>query len=235
MPVTDIKVYGSARDIRTSDRAEVRLKVSKWGRDWDSTHDSVMGAVDSIINEVKKLMTDNPQGLYEPTIEHLSQKTWNDDIGTAYSESVNVAVVFTDFQVMSHWIFVLTSDTTQVESISWGLAQATKKELNIALCVEAMSNARRQAETLAVSAGLTITGIQTVADPGLFGTTSSVVTEPTSSEPTTTPGGHEDDAIDITPTMIETVVRLAVHFLAEPDPDHNSFPAARRTPSPFFS
>ncbi|MCL2482779.1 MAG: SIMPL domain-containing protein [Propionibacteriaceae bacterium] len=234
MSVTDIKVYGTARDIRTSDRAEVRLKVSKWGRDWDSTHESVMAAVESIINEVKKLMADHPQGLYAPTKEQLSQKTWTDDIGTAYSESVNVAVVFSDFQVMSHWIFALSSDTTQVESINWVLSKATKKELNIALCVEAMSNARRQAETLAVAAGLTITAIQTVSDPALFATTTAIVPEPATPAPTT-PADNDDEAIDITPTMIETTVRIAVHFLAEPDPEHNSFPAARRTPSPFFS
>ena len=219
MPLTDIKVFGTARDIRTPDRAEVRLKVSKWGRELTSIHHAVTAAVGTLTDSLRHLAASYPQALGEPSIAQFSQKTWSDDIGTAYSESVDVTVIFSDFQVMSQWIFSLSLDLVQLQSIDWALSAAAQSEVSISLRVEAMRDARRKAETFAVAAGLAIVGIQTLADPELSGDVPAPsAPQPAPVErPTPGNGATGTTGIDVTPVPIESNVRLAAHFLAEPD------------------
>ena len=227
MPLTDIKVYGSARDIRTPDRAEVRLKVSKWGRELPSIHQAVTLAVGALTDSLRQLAASYPQALGEPSIAQFSQKTWTDDIGTAYSESVDVTVLFSDFQAMSQWIFSHTLDLVQLQSIDWALSAAALSEVSISLRVEAMRDARRKAETFAVAAGLVIVGIQTLADPELAGAEPAPPQAPERQAPAVAPIGPNGGGIDITPVPVESTVRLAAHFLAEPDQSTASSPSHR--------
>ena len=227
MPVTDIKVSGSARDVRTPDRAEVRLQISKWGREWESIHRSVTAAVGGLTDAIKKIETIHPQALCDHSISQISHRTWTDDIGAAYSETVDVAVVFTDFQVMSQWIFAQSTETIHIHGITWDLSPAAKSELSISLSVEAIRDARRRAETFAVAAGLAIVGIQTLADTELTGG----VIPPTVlfARKVSMPEGASEGGIDITPAPIETTVKVEAHFLAEPDPDSSPFPTTQPT------
>ncbi|MDR2974734.1 MAG: SIMPL domain-containing protein [Propionibacteriaceae bacterium] len=226
MTVTDIKVTGSARDTRVPDRAELHLQISKWGRDWATTHRTVAASVGALSEAIKQLEVDSPQALYDHSIAQVSQSTWSDEIGAAYAETVDVTMVFTDFQVMSDWIFAHSNETVHIQGIDWQLSPAAKNDLAISLSVEAMRDARRRAETYAVAAGLTIIGINTIADPGLMG------------EPRNDPmpfarvaamkANASADVIDITPSAIETVAQVEAHFLAEPDPSATTYHAATR-------
>jgi uncharacterized protein YggE len=217
MPVTDIKVYGYARAARTPDRAELRLQVNKWGRDWESIHRSVTAEVAALTDTIARLGADHPQAVYEHLISQISQKSWTDNIGPAYSETVDVTATFTDFQVMSDWVFRQSSDTVHIMGIEWGLSVPARNEMSIALSVEAMYDARRKAETYAVAAGLTILGIRTLADPGLVTQEEAAPATPAPTVKPTPKTGTPSDSIDITPAPIETEVRIAVHFVAEPD------------------
>ena len=167
MSVTDIKVYGFARDSRTPNRAHVRLQVSKWGRDWETTHQAVMSGVGKVLDVIRSLMASKPQALQEPSITQISQKTWADDIGVAYSETVDVTVIFTDFHVMSQWIFKQPHGLFHVQRIEWRLSDDIEDEVNMTLSVQAVCNARLKAETFAAAAGLIITGIVALSDPQL--------------------------------------------------------------------
>jgi len=232
MPVTDILVYGSARDTRAPDRAEVRLRVSRWGREWESTHKSVTAATGALMDTIAKLDARNPEALASHSIAQISQKSWTDDIGSAYSETVEITAVFIDFHAMSEWIFAQPSDTVSIQGIQWELSPTTQNELAIALSVEAMRSARRKAETFAAAAGLAIVGIQTLADPGLMDSTDPamkrvphvVVPEPP------TRGASSTEGVDITPQPIETEIRIEAHFLADlaPGPSDPMFPTLRR-------
>jgi len=234
MPVTDILVYGSARDTRTPDRAEVRLQVSKWGRDWESIHQSVTAAAGSLMDAIKELEAKKPQALVSHSIAQISQKSWTDDIGAAYSESVEVTAVFSDFHTMSQWIFAQPTETVNIQGITWALSPSAQSELAIALTVEAMRNARRKAETFAASAGLDIIGIQTLADPGLMNTTDTGTRQPVAvTREATRHGTPSSGGIDITPTPIETEIRIEAHFLADlAANDAALFPRRRSLTSP---
>ncbi|MDR2929527.1 MAG: SIMPL domain-containing protein [Propionibacteriaceae bacterium] len=225
MPATDIKVSGTARDVRTPDRAEVRLQVSKWGRDWDSIHHAVTVTVGGLTNAIKELESDHPHALFDHSIDQISQRRWTDGIGTAYSETVDLLVVFVDFQVMSRWVFNQSSEDVHVDQIRWQLSPSARNELSISLSVEAIRNARRKAETFAVAAGLTVVGIHTLTD-----TATDEDSQPaTSSAPFDGRGSQTGaDSVNITPVPIETKIVIEAHFLAEPDPASSSFPATRR-------
>jgi len=217
MPQTDIEVHGFARDIRTPDRAEVRLQVSKWGRDLASIHQAVAAAVSGLTTTIENLEATKPDALDSHDITQISQRSWTDDIGTAYAESVNVTVVFCDFQAMSQWIFQQSTDLVQVEGITWKLSSASQNTISISLRIEAMKDARRKAETFAVAAGLVITSIETLTDDDV--SDDSTASAPAIPEP---PSGRSASAnghlgINITPVPLETTVHLTAHFLAEPD------------------
>jgi|GEM_PF-1443317 len=230
MQFTDIKVYGWARDVRIPDRAEVRLQVSRWGRDWQSMHQSVAGAVGALTEAVHRFEAENPQALSSHNIGQVSQRTWVDDIGTAYSETVDVIMVFTDFYIMSQWLFHQSPDLFQIHSIRWNLSATARTEMDIALSVEAVRDARRKAETYAVAAGLVLVGVQTLSDPEPDEETDPLVTEPAisvaSSNGRSTGGSRLN--IDITPLPIETQTRIAVHYLAAPDPERSTFPVVQQ-------
>ena len=227
MPATEIKVLGSARDSRTPDRAEVRFRVNKWGRERDYMHRSVTAAVAELTDALRQLTDRQPQALEDHSVAQISQRSWKDDIGTAYSESVDVTVVFTDFQVMSQWIFNESSDTVRVVSIKWGLSTAAQTEVSIALGVEAVREARRKAETFAVAAGLTITGLQSLSEPAPAGNNGTPAAGPTA--PTTITVFDETEyGIDITPIPIDSEVRLLAHFVAEPELDSQALSTRRR-------
>ena len=215
MPHTDIEVHGFARDVRTPDRAEVRLKVSKWGRDLASIHQSVAAAVNGLTTTIEQLDTTSPDALDNHEITQISQRSWTDDIGTAYAESVDVTVTFSDFQVMSQWIFQQPTDLVQVEGITWKLSPATQSAIGISLRVEAMKDARRKAETFAVAAGLVIVSIDTLTDDDISNNSSAVT--PAADPPGRNGSGNNHLGINITPVPIETTVHLTAHFLAEPD------------------
>ncbi|MCL2735100.1 MAG: SIMPL domain-containing protein [Propionibacteriaceae bacterium] len=217
MPTTDIRVYGFARDIRTSDRAEVRLKVSGWGHDATATHETVTDTVESVLTTLKDLAAKHPDGLAQPWIGQHSQKNWSDDIGASFSECVRVNAVFTDFEVMSQWIFHVSTEMVKVERITWGFQDDTKNEIDIALSIEAVNNARRQAETFAVAAGLDITGIRTIADPNLLDADRPEPVDTPIADDVTAHQEQHMDTIDITPAVIETTAQIAVHFIAEPE------------------
>ncbi len=228
MPVTDIKVIGIAHDVRIPDRAEVRLQVSKWGRDWESTHRSVTGTVGGVTDAIKRLEEAQPQALHDYSISQISQRSWSDDIGAAYSETIDITMVFTDFQAMSDWVFTQSTETVRIRGIDWRLSAAARKELNISLSVEAIRDAQRKAETFAVAAGLTIVGIQTLAEPETVGAS---LPRPRGLAAATGRSESGDSGIDITPAPIETTVRIDAHFLAEPEtPTAASFQPTRRTP-----
>lgn len=227
MTTTDIRVLGSARDSRTADRAEICLKVSKWGRDWDYLHQSVMTEVNALLDNLTALVGRNPQSLQEPVVSRVSQKTWNDTIGVAYSEAMLVSVIFTDFQVMSQWVFALTNEHSRSITINWKLSRTARNDLNIALGVEAVRDAQRRAETLAAAANLRIIGIQQIADPEMVRAATPAPIHEVAEAPAAS--DERQDSIDITPAVISTEVRVAVHFVAKPAFD--SDPVQFETPS----
>ena len=187
------------------------------------THRSVMAAVGTVMDVIQRLMRSHPQAVHDPSITQISQRTWEDDIGVAYSEAVEVSVTFTDFQVMSQWIFTQPHDVVRVQRIDWSLSPDIENELKIALCVDAIRDARRKAETFAAAAGLTLTGIMSLSDshpeeedvekpaPTEAPKSSPRQVEPTSSE------------IRITPSIIHTEVCVAAHFTAEAERIHDTF------------
>jgi len=217
MPVTDIKVVGSARGVNSPDRAEVRLQVNRWGRDWAATHQAVTGEVTELMETVKRLEAQQPMAVRGRSIAQISQRSWTDDIGTAYSEAVEVAVVFSDFQVMSQWIFSPEVEAMRVLGITWQLSPNAQKEIDIALSVDAMRDAHRKAETFATAAGLMIAGIQNISHaPGPDGTNTPVPHVLPATDPVPMPRGATE-GVDITPVPIATRIEVEVHFTANPD------------------
>ena len=218
--VTDISVYGRAVDSRVADRAQLRFQVSRWGREWDTTHETVKVAIASVMETLDRLQLDHPRALGDPSISQICQRSWIDDIGVAYSESADVSVFFNDFQVMTAWILMQPNEMFRNHTIDWSLSQAVRDEISIALSVQAVRDARRKAEIFATAAGLAITGMQTLEDPytteseqpGLLDTTEySAVLDDSSSE------------IIIAPTTITTEVRIVAHFSAEPESEHTKY------------
>jgi len=219
--VTDISVYGCARDSRVADRAQLRFQVSRWGREWDTTHETVKVAIASIMEELDRLLLDHPRALGEPSIAQVCQKSWIDDIGGAYSESADITVVFNDFQVMTAWILMQPNEMFRNHTIEWSLSQAVRAEMSIALSVQAVRDARRKAEIFATAAGLMITGLQILEDPciqeseqnGFLGMADQA-------------GATDESSISeivIAPTTIATEVRIAAHFAAEPESEHTAY------------
>ena len=234
--VTDISVYGRAVDIRVADRAQLRFQISRWGREWDTTHETVKVAIASAMETLDRLLIDHPRALEEPYIAQICQKSWIDDIGVAYSESADVSVFFNDFQVMTAWILMQPNEMFRNHTIKWSLSQAIRDEISIALSVQAVRDARRKAEIFATAAGLAITGMQTLEDPytaeseqpGLLDTTeySGTLDDPSSE-------------ITIAPTTITTEVRIVAHFSAEPESEHTAYTQSaqytqHRTGASFF-
>lgn len=220
MTVTDIKVYGFAKDSRSPDRAEVRLQMSRWGRDWEATHQAVKSGVGVVLDALKQVAVDYPTALGDPTISQISQRTWADDIGVAYSEAVDITVVFTDFYVMSEWIFRQPASLFRVMSIGWQLSPAVMNEVNIVLSVDAVRDARRKAETFATAAGLEIIGLAALSDPQLVAEKDADMGEPRP-VPTNTAqqSDSSNDEVRITPTPIENEICIWAHFIAEPEPE----------------
>ncbi|MDR2896106.1 MAG: SIMPL domain-containing protein [Propionibacteriaceae bacterium] len=223
MPPTDIIVTGQARDLRAPDRALLRVHVSKTGRDWASTHHKVTLAVAGVTEAIKQLQLDHPQAIYEHSISQVSQRSWTDDSGAVFSEAVDIAVVFVDFAVMSDWIFNQTSEVVAAESVQWQLSPAARNELRISLSVEAVRDARRKAETLALAAGLTITGIKTITDPGW---TDQAPAGPMMRAMIAGVNADDSQAIDITPSSIETAVRVDIAYLADVETTVDPYPTS---------
>ncbi|MDR0283949.1 MAG: SIMPL domain-containing protein [Propionibacteriaceae bacterium] len=225
MPTSIIHVHGSARDTRSPDSATIRVEVSKWGRDWNLTHQAVRSTVEGLMDDLQQLAADNPKALENPVVVQVSKRSWTDGIGVAYSETVDVAATFSDFQVMSQWVFTHSTETISVYRIDWSLTAATKKEATIALSVAAMREARRKAEAIAAAAGLVIVGIESLTEPPEAGDTSETLA--------TLPGESPSATIEITPTPVDLVVRVEAQFRAELDPDSDT--TTRRAPSLFFA
>jgi len=218
--VTDINVYGRACDSRVADRAQLRFQLSRWGREWDTTHETVKVAIASVMEELDRLLIDHPRALGEPSIAQVCQRSWIDDIGVAYSESVDVSVSFNDFQVMTAWILMQPNEMFRNHTIEWSLSQSVKDEMTIALSVQAVRDARRKAEIFATAAGLTITGMQALEDPCVE------ESEQTSVLASSQPPGMDEYAsseIIIAPTTISTEVRIVAHFAAEPESEHTAY------------
>jgi len=219
--VTDISVYGRAWDSRGADRAQLRFQVSRWGREWDTTHETVKVAIASVMEELDRLQLDHPRALGEPSIAQVCQKSWIDDIGVAYSESVDVTVVFNDFQVMTAWILMQPNEMFRNHTIEWNLSQTVRDEISIALSVQAVRDARRKAEIFATAAGLTITGMVTLEDPTIQESEQSSLFDMTDQ------AGVMDESstseIIIAPTTITTEVRILAHFAAEPESEHTAY------------
>ena len=217
---TDISVYGRASDSRIADRAQLRFQVNRWGREWDTTHETVKVAIASVMEELDRLLVDHPRALGEPSIAQVCQRSWIDDIGVAYSEAVDVSVVFTDFQVMTAWILMQPNEMFRNHTIEWSLSQTVRDEMSIALSVQAVRDARRKAEIFATAAGLAITGMQTLEDP--------LVNESEDNRLADEPEhmSMSDDSsseIVIAPTTITTEVRILAHFSAEPESEHTAY------------
>jgi len=217
--VTDISVYGRASDSRIADRAQLRFQVNRWGREWDTTHETVKVAIASVMEELDRLLLDHPRALGEPSIAQVCQKSWIDDIGVAYSESVDVSVFFTDFQVMTAWILMQPNEMFRNHTIEWSLSQTVRDEISIALSVQAVRDARRKAEIFATAAGLTITGMQTLEDPYVKESEVDGCFDP--SEPVSVEDSPSQ--IIIAPTTITTEVRIVAHFAAEPESEHTAY------------
>jgi len=198
----------------------LRFQVSRWGREWDTTHETVKVAIASVMEELDRLLLDHPRALGEPSIAQVCQRSWIDDIGVAYSESVDVSVSFNDFQVMTAWILMQPNDMFRNHTIEWSLSQSVKDEMSIALSVQAVRDARRKAEIFATAAGLTITGMKTLDDPY---TEESVQTGLL--DMVDNPGMVDDSSseIVIAPTTITTEVRIVAHFSAEPESEHTAY------------
>jgi uncharacterized protein YggE len=177
-----------------------------------------MSGVNVVLDALKQVSTDYPKAIGTPEITQISQRTWADDIGVAYSEAVDVSVVFTDFHVMSEWIFQQPHGLFRVKAIDWQLSPALEKEVNIALSVEAVRNARRKAETFATASGLTITGIVTMSDPQLVTTSDTSLNEPRPVPPQPTHRTETTtDEVKITPMPIESEICIWAHFSAQPE------------------
>jgi len=184
-------------------------------------HETVRSAISAVMEALERLAVDHPGAVEEPSIAHVCQKSWIDDIGAAYSESVDVAVLFRDFQVMTAWILMQPYEMFHTHVIEWSLSQELKDDATIALSVQAVRDARRKAEIFATAAGLSITGMESLEDPR--------VEEPEHgpSEPTadTYPGVLDDlplREIVIAPPTIQTEVSVVAHFTAEPEIEHAS-------------
>jgi len=218
---TDISVYGYACDTRIADRAQLRFQVSRWGREWDSTHETVKTAIASVMDDLDQLSADNPRALSEPSIAQICQKSWIDDIGVAYSESVDISVSFVDFQVMTAWILQQPTEMFHTHSIEWSLSQAVRDETSIALSVQAVRDARRKAEIYATAAGLVITGVSKLDDSCVLDA------GPDPEAPVEDHPGLLDEAapgeITISPTNITTEMRILAYFLAEPESEHTAY------------
>jgi len=235
MLTTEIRVLGSARTSRAPDLAEVRLQVSRWGREWNSTHQAVTAATNELIDVIKRLMVKNPLALEEPSIAQISQKSWSDDVGPAFSETVTVSVTFTDFQVMSRWI-LLSHKTLHVRGIDWMLSPQTKERLTILLSIEAVRDARKQAEILAAATGLRITDLQSLADPRTEIASAPHPTEDMGSSHEDNPS-HNSSAptseITITPAPVYAEVTVAATFLAVSETEQLPFSTQDQQVDPF--
>lgn len=235
MPTTEIRVLGSASTSRVPDYAEVRLQVSRWGREWNSTHQAVTAAANELIDVIKRLITKNPRALEEPAVAQISQKSWSDETGIAYSESVTVTVVFSDFQVMSRWI-LLSHQTLHVLGIDWKLSPETHERLSILLSIEAVRDARKKAEVFAAAAGLAITGLQTLSDPRTeTGANPAPSTEPAPAPEKGTAGRSDSPGGDIiiSPTPVNMEVNIAAYFLASPESDQSEYAPGAQPADPF--
>ena len=218
--VTDISVYGRASDSRVADRAQLRFQVNRWGREWDTTHETVKVAIASVMEELDRLLLDHPRALGEPSIAQVCQRSWIDDIGVAYSESVDVSVFFTDFQVMTAWILMQPNEMFRNHTIEWSLSQTVRDEMSIALSVQAVRDARRKAEIFATAAGLAITGMQTLEDPSVNESENNRLVDEAEHMSMSEDSSSE---IVIAPTTITTEVRIVAHFSAEPESEHTAY------------
>jgi len=213
-------VHGYASDSRQANRAKLRFQINRWGREWDSTHETVKYAIESVMDDLERLSTEHPKAVGHSTIAQACQKSWLDDIGSAYSESVDVYVIFSDFEVMSTWILQQPPEMFHNYTIEWSLSQAVRDEMNIALSVQAVRDARRRAEIFATAAGMSITRLETLEDPPSADTERGRLRLPTDSSS----GMIEDNPpgeILIAPKIIRTEVHIVAHFTAEPESENS--------------
>lgn len=215
---TDIIVRGQARDVRDPDLAELTLVAQTEARDQATAHATVGSAVAALTASAAALQTANPGACDGLSASQAHQSSWTSKMGQRFTETVTATMRFTDFAVMSEWVFANTNAIVQLQHISWQLSRPVRDAVRRQLGMAAVADARDRAETFADAAGLTVIAVARLADPGLLFGSARINSDeiPLATRARFLGAAVTDDqGIDLTPDPIETTALVEAHFLAE--------------------
>jgi len=212
---TDITVRGQARDVREPDRAVLTLQARAEGSDMTKVHTAVVEAMASLNASVEALRVAHPGALERFSVSQAYQNHYVVKNVMRFYETVRMTARFTDFPVMSDWAFKSANEVISLSGVEWTLSAEVLDEVRDQLGRAAVLDARVRATTFAEAAGMTIVGVQGLADPGLLAGTRSDDPRDRALMLAGGRGGSADAMIDLTPEPIETIAAVEAHFLAE--------------------
>lgn len=166
---SSITVTGSGTAEATPDEARLRIAVQATAEDASTARDAVAENVSAVREALVALGIDEDQirtvdyDLYEDErrAERRAQRRQSGDVTTVYRGTHDLAVEIGDTDRLGAAIDAAVDAGATVQDAGYTLTDATRDRLRTEALENAMADARSEADTVAASANLSVTGMQT--------------------------------------------------------------------------
>jgi hypothetical protein len=221
---TSIVVTGGASGHRKPNKGTLHLSAGlTGGADWLQVHKRALKAEGLVKGVAADFLEAHPGAfkLEVTGVRSRSYKDWRSDENAeiVHDEVTYFALEFRDFDHLS----AMANRVREIEdvgvSVSWELGRAKALRLRAKLWGEAVADAQKKAAAYAAAAGLELTGVKAIADPGMLPGSRSQAegghVDYGLGLPASVSGEAGDGGIDLVPAPIEFEVSVEAHFTAE--------------------